>query len=250
MNNEVLSRQESLKLNLPKAVGVIGAGGVGSWVSLFLALAGVPELWIFDMDTISANNLNRIPLPLSSVGKKKTEAIAEMIKLVRPDCNVLTMGWFTPELAKACALSSSINWVVATTDTLASRQQVHKWAEHEGVQYIEAAAEGEFGSCTGEPAEWATPQESLPGYASVPVWVGPCVFSAAVAVAHIIHNTSIGDRAIRIGWADTVDTDDEFIAAQFEMYDSKFQPEDEELTKPAVIEEDEDLNLEEEEQDV
>lgn len=259
----IMDRQETLKLKIPKAVAVVGCGGVGSWTAYFLALAGVPELWLFDMDTISDHNLNRIPLPMSSVGKKKTEAIAELIKTVRPDCVVLTMGWFTPELAKGCQLDGAIEWIVATTDTLASRQLVHSWADKYSINYIEAAAEGEFGSCTGEPAEWATPQEALPGYQSVPVWVGPCVFSAGIAVAHIIHNTQIGDRAIRLGWQNEEDTNDgDYLEARFEMYDSAFQPEDEQdpmlqpipAVKDIVDNEDddddeEDLELDEEEEE-
>lgn len=220
----VNARQEALQLELPKAVACVGLGGVGSWCAYFLALAGVKTLWLFDSDEISDHNLNRIPLPMSAVGKKKTEALAELIHSVRPECNTLCMGAFTELVVDACDLSSEVDYVVVSTDTLISRQTIYGWASRKGVSYIEASAEGEMGSCTGAPAEWSTPQESLPGYASVPVWVGPCVFSAAVAVAHIIHGGFIGDRAIRMGWERTQGKYGP--EEQFSMFDSQLAEED------------------------
>lgn len=221
-------RQEQLDLSIPRSVAVVGCGGVGSWTAYFLALAGVKQLWLFDHDTISEHNLNRIPLPMSSVGKSKTEAIAEMIRLIRPDCDVLPMGGFSEFIADELKLASKINWIVATTDTLLSRQLTNEWANNHGISYIEAAAEGEYGSVTGEPAEWATPQEAMPGYQSVPVWVGPCVFAAGIAVAHMIHNSNIYSRAIRIGW------DEE--NCEFSMYDSQIEPEENEEGKMEINE--------------
>jgi hypothetical protein len=227
---DIMERQAELKLRLPKCVAVVGCGGVGSWVAYFLALAGVEKLWLFDDDEVSDHNLNRIPFPMSSVGKKKTQATAELITTVRPDCNVLAAGAFTADVADACQLASEISWIVATTDTLASRQQIFKWAKKNGPHYIEAAAEGEFGSCTGEPAEWFTPQELQPGYASVPVWVGPCVWAASIAVAHIIHGTRIGDRAIRLGWEKIKDKYG-IRKEEFSMYDSRVEEEVEEVNE-------------------
>ena len=212
--NEIMQRQESLGLDIPDAVAIVGCGGVGCWTAYFLALAGVPELWLFDMDTVSEHNLNRLPLPITSVGKRKSVALAELIHTVRPKCNVLTMGIFSNEIVAACDLQDSVQWVVATTDTLASRRLVKKWAEvHYGMNYIEAAAEGEMGSCTADPADWSTPQEAQPGYQSVPVWVGPCVFSAGIAVAHILHCSTPGDRVLRMGW--------DKLEGQFSIFDSE-----------------------------
>lgn len=206
-----MERQASLGLQLPKAVAVVGAGGVGSWTALFLAMAGVRELWLFDNDTVSDHNLNRLPLPLSAVGKPKTMAIAEQIRTLRPDCNVMTMGYFDEQTAQSLSLHETVQWIVATTDTLSSRRTARKWAAEHNVEYIEAAAEGEIGSATGEPAGWSTPEDEHPGYASVPVWISPCVTSAIAAVSHIVHNQPMGDRTVRMGWQQ----------GQFHMYDSE-----------------------------
>lgn len=197
-----MARQEDLNLNLPDSVAVVGCGGVGSWTAYFLALAGVKELWLFDMDTISDHNLNRIPVPINTIGQKKTEAIKQLILSVRPNCKVLAMGMFSAKLATQLNLSNSIDWIVATTDTLASRKEVNKWTKKAwSVKYIEAAAEGEMGSIADSPAEWASKLETDPGYQHVPVWVGPCVFAAAMATAHIVHGYTLpSERVIRMGW--------------------------------------------------
>ena len=171
------------------------------------------EIWLFDFDTLSDHNLNRIPLPESAVGTRKSVAVAElMIRPVRPKCRVIPFGRFTSQVAGEINLK--VDWIIATTDTAASRRTVEQWAITNGVKYIEAAAEGEQGSATGIPADWSTPDETNPGYASVPVWIGPCVLSAAVAVAHVLHNTPMGDRTVRLGW----DT------AGFGIFDSANEP--------------------------
>lgn len=228
-----MERQAALKLQVPESVAVIGCGGVGSWTAYFLALAGVKNLWIFDIKDIAENNLNRIPVPISAIGKKKPLAMKELIESIRPDCNVIPMGHFSPEIAEGVKLHEEVTWIVVTTDTLASRKMVSKWAKDHYIQYIEAAAEGEMGTCTGEPGEWSTPEESLPGYQSVPVWVGPCIFSAGVAVAHIIHNTKIGDRVVRMGWEETRDR---FMrkVQRFSMFDSEIEGEEDEQNEQEV----------------
>ncbi len=202
MSDINFSRQETLGLKLPKAVAVVGVGGVGSYASIYLAMAGVPELWLFDMDEISDHNLNRVPVPTSAIGRLKTHAIRDEILRLRPKCRIMCMGGFDKDVAESLSLQDTVQWIVATTDTAASRRMTAEWSEEHGVRYVEAAAEGEIGSATGEPAGWSTEGESNPGYRSVPAWNFPCAVSALMAVAHIVHDTPMGDRTIRMGWAD------------------------------------------------
>lgn len=212
---DILARQSSLGLTLPRAVAVVGCGGVGSWTALFLALAGVPKLYLFDHDKVSDNNLNRLMVPKEDIGTSKSEAIADTIISVRPECDILALAEWTPETADALKLAEQIDWLVCTTDTLANRRACYKWVgaandkRHElprgqeklatELHYIEAAAEGEFGSATGSPAEWASDLERDPGYASVPVHVGPCVLAASMACYHVLHNKPM-DYLIRMGY--------------------------------------------------
>lgn len=200
---DTYERQQSLGLTIPKSVAVVGCGGVGSWVAILLAMAGVPELWLFDNDHVSEHNRNRLPVWPDMVGNRKSTAVMETICQLRPQCRIYDCAGFSPELAdQLFEESTPFNWIIATTDTHVSRLMVKAWADGALVRYIEAAAEGEFGSCTGVPAEWATAAETQPGYASVPVWAGPAVVAAYLAVVHILHYTPCGDASYRIGWDD------------------------------------------------
>jgi adenylyltransferase/sulfurtransferase len=61
------------QLKICKAkVGVIGAGGIGCPVGLYLAAAGVGTLGIFEEDKVDLTNLHRqIAHTTSSIGKPK-----------------------------------------------------------------------------------------------------------------------------------------------------------------------------------
>ena len=200
INDEMFIRQQALNLRLPQSVAVVGCGGVGTWAAYLLAMAGVQNLWLFDFDTISGSNLNRIPFTNEHIGMLKTEAVRDLILKIRPDCNVLCMGKFSEGLVKSIHLSEEVDVVVVTTDSLKSRKEVFDWSQSSGVAYFEAAAEGDYGSATGEPADFATEAEEMPGYASVPVWAGPCIASALIVVSYIAHNTRMYGDNIRLGW--------------------------------------------------
>ena len=73
------TRQESLKLKIPKSVAVIGVGGVGSWVASDFALSGVDDILIIDPDIVEHSNLNRTPFKMIDEGNPKVEAVMEYI---------------------------------------------------------------------------------------------------------------------------------------------------------------------------
>jgi hypothetical protein len=207
MADAIMVRQESIPLKTPKGVALVGCGGVGSWIGFMLALAGVPHLYLFDSDVVSESNLNRAPYGAAMLGKPKTEALRALIATVRPNCKVDCHPNFTPQFADALLLKDEddLTWLVASTDTLASRRAATDWIQAQETPYaycyMEASAEGEYGSIAFSPADFATDDEAKPGYASVPVWVGPAVSAATMACSYILHNTiPIMDETFRLGW--------------------------------------------------
>lgn len=208
------TRQESLGLIVPKQVIVVGCGGVGSWCAKLLALAGVETLWLFDPDKVSDHNLNRLPLPPDSIGRYKSEALAEELLRLRPSGTFIPLRTFTHSMADTLECNSA-TWLLCSTDTHASRLMAAEWANQNYIAYIEAAAEGDIGSMAGSPAEWATAEEIRPGYASVPVWVGPSIAAAYLAVSHILHGIHPEDRVIRMGVEKTPGR------RRFRIFDSK-----------------------------
>lgn len=80
--------QEQLK---SARVLVVGAGGLGSPVLLYLAAAGVGKIGIVDPDVVDLSNLQRQVLYTSAdTGRKKAELAGEKIKAINPHINVHT----------------------------------------------------------------------------------------------------------------------------------------------------------------
>ena len=75
---------------LVSKVLLVGAGGLGSPVALYLAAAGVGTLGIVDFDVVDVTNLQRQILHnLDRVGRLKVESAAESIRRLNPDVTVV-----------------------------------------------------------------------------------------------------------------------------------------------------------------
>src|ERR1700745_655467 len=74
------------QLKLAKAkVLMIGAGGLGAPLGLYLAAAGVGRLGIVDFDTVDFTNLQRqITFSTADVGRPKIEAAKERLAAMNP----------------------------------------------------------------------------------------------------------------------------------------------------------------------
>jgi len=111
-DNDIYQRQQELDLEPPHTVTVIGVGGVGSWVALDLALAGVQKLYLVDHDHIEGHNLNRTPFKESQIENDKTEALVELISERRMDAEVIPIsqriedvaGTFREEMADSLVI--------------------------------------------------------------------------------------------------------------------------------------------------
>ncbi len=67
----------------------VGAGGLGSPLSLYLAAAGVGTLGIVDFDTVDESNLQRQLLHgTSDVGRSKLDSAADRLRDVNPHVTV------------------------------------------------------------------------------------------------------------------------------------------------------------------
>ena len=76
---------------LKSKVLLVGAGGLGCPIGLYLAAAGVGTLGIIDDDRVDLTNLQRQILHRTSdVGRPKTESAKEAIARINPDVKVIT----------------------------------------------------------------------------------------------------------------------------------------------------------------
>jgi len=67
-----------------KKILVVGAGALGNFVALGLALQGAGYVDIMDYDTVESTNLNRQILFYDSVGQKKAESLVSKMTLINP----------------------------------------------------------------------------------------------------------------------------------------------------------------------
>jgi sulfur-carrier protein adenylyltransferase/sulfurtransferase len=77
---------------LRSKVLLIGAGGLGSPIGLYLAAAGVGTLGLMDGDVVDISNLQRQILHTTpGIGRPKAESGAEAMRALNPDVNVITL---------------------------------------------------------------------------------------------------------------------------------------------------------------
>ncbi len=83
--------QEKLK---NARVLVVGAGGLGSPLLIYLAAAGIGTIGIVDDDSVSLSNLQRqILYTTAEVGFKKVEIASQKLKALYPEIEIQTFDW-------------------------------------------------------------------------------------------------------------------------------------------------------------
>ena len=104
---------------------VIGAGGLGSPVALYLAGAGIGSLTIVDGDAVDLTNLQRqIGHDLAGVGNPKALSLAARIAAINPEVRVVALHE-RADAARLDALAADANIVVDCSDNFATRQAVN-----------------------------------------------------------------------------------------------------------------------------
>jgi molybdopterin/thiamine biosynthesis adenylyltransferase len=105
---------------------IVGAGGLGSPVALYLGSAGVGHLTIIDNDWVDASNLQRqIAHTLTSVGELKVESIKRAIADINPDVEVTTVTQRADDVLLD-ALVAQADVVVDCTDNFATRHAINR----------------------------------------------------------------------------------------------------------------------------
>ena len=108
------------KLKAAKVL-VVGAGGLGAPILLYLAAAGVGTIGICDHDTVSLSNLQRQVIHTTvAIGKLKTQSAAEMMLAINPHVNVVQHSQRI-DTANAIALISQYDVVCDACDNFNTR---------------------------------------------------------------------------------------------------------------------------------
>ena len=100
---------------------IIGAGGLGAPIALYLAAAGVGTIGIADADVVDITNLQRQVIHFThDVGKPKVESAAEKMRAINPDVTVNTyQEWVSA--ANIADLIAGYDFVIDGTDNFAAK---------------------------------------------------------------------------------------------------------------------------------
>lgn len=118
---------------------MIGAGGLGSPVGLYLAAAGVGTIGIVDADTVSLSNLQRqIMHGTADIGKLKVESASEAMKAINPEIRtVLYPEFLTGQ--NASRLIGEYDITVDCTDNINTRLLINRTCAEAGKPYVYGA---------------------------------------------------------------------------------------------------------------
>ena len=119
-----VGRNGQLRLKQSRVL-VIGMGGLGSPISLYLAAAGVGTIGIVDFDAVELSNLQRQILhSTDSVGKKKTQSAQKRLLEVNPEVNVIVHEERI-SVDNALALIGDYDVIIDGTDNFQTRYLVN-----------------------------------------------------------------------------------------------------------------------------
>ncbi len=96
---------------------IIGAGGLGSPIALYLAGAGVGTIGIIDGDAVDLSNLQRqIIHTVDDIGRLKTESAREKIQRLNPDVRVEAYDEFL-DANNVAGIIADYDFVIDATDS-------------------------------------------------------------------------------------------------------------------------------------
>ncbi|MES2636377.1 MAG: molybdopterin-synthase adenylyltransferase MoeB [Pseudomonadota bacterium] len=105
---------------------IVGAGGLGSPVALYLAASGMGKLTICDFDTVDLTNLQRqIIHTTKSVGVNKALSAQQAISAINPDVTVKTIQKKSTE-AEFEQLIKNADVVIDCSDNFATRYTLNR----------------------------------------------------------------------------------------------------------------------------
>jgi adenylyltransferase/sulfurtransferase len=139
---------------LSSRVLLVGLGGLGSPVAMYLAAAGVGTLVVADFDKVEITNLQRQIVHTSDrIGALKTDSAKEALLALNPECRVETLEERLDETALTAEAARS-DLAIDASDNFETRFAVNRACVESGTPLVSGAAirmEGQVSVFRGEP---------------------------------------------------------------------------------------------------
>lgn len=131
--------EEGQRKLLDGSVLVVGAGGLGAPLLLYLAAAGIGHIGIVDFDRVDVSNLQRqVLFTTEDVGNLKAESALGRIKALNPDVDVVAYS-FRFDAVNARKLVADYDVVLDATDDIGTKYLINDTCVENGTPFVHAA---------------------------------------------------------------------------------------------------------------
>ncbi len=131
--------EEGQRKLLDGSVLVVGAGGLGAPLLLYLAAAGIGHIGIVDFDRVDVSNLQRqVLFTTEDVGNLKAESALGRIKALNPDVDVVAYN-FRFDAVNARKLVADYDVVLDATDDIGTKYLINDTCVENGTPFVHAA---------------------------------------------------------------------------------------------------------------
>ena len=141
---ELLIKEEGTERLQNANILIIGLGGVGSFAAEFLVRSGIGNLTIVDGDTVDITNINRqLPALNSTIGKNKTDVVAERILDINPEINLKKINEFLePERMEEILTQEKFDYVLDCIDSLSPKLALIITCKRKKIKLVSAMGAG------------------------------------------------------------------------------------------------------------
>lgn len=141
---ELLIKEEGIKRLQSANILIVGLGGVGSFAAEFLVRSGIGNLTIVDGDTVDITNINRqLPALNSTIGKNKTDVVAERILDINPEINLKKINEFLePEQMEEILTQEKFDYVLDCIDSLSPKLALIITCKRKKIKLVSAMGAG------------------------------------------------------------------------------------------------------------
>ena len=141
---ELLIKEEGIEKLQSANILIVGLGGVGSFAAEFLVRSGIENLTIVDGDTVDITNINRqLPALNSTIGKNKTDVVAERILDINPEINLKKINEFLePERMEEILTQEKFDYVLDCIDSLSPKLALIITCKRKKIKLVSAMGAG------------------------------------------------------------------------------------------------------------
>ena len=141
---ELLIKEEGIEKLQNTNILIVGLGGVGSFAAEFLVRSGIGNFTIVDGDTVDITNINRqLPALNSTIGKNKTDVVAERILDINSEINLKKINEFLePERMEEILTQEKFDYVLDCIDSLSPKLALIITCKRKKIKLVSAMGAG------------------------------------------------------------------------------------------------------------